>query len=168
MTTEVDDFLAHYGVSGMKWGVRRASDSVRSAVKRGSDKRKAKKDEIKANTKAAKAAGYSSSKRLNDLNNVGRNGTRRIEKRIANGESIGKARVKEYARSTGTGLAVGAGVLAVTYGPKMADRAAGNLASHINAKRGAEVARNLFADNKGLTSYSVVSLAFDKAKGSYG
>lgn len=33
MTLEVDEFLAHYGVSGMRWGVRRASP-IKSQTKR--------------------------------------------------------------------------------------------------------------------------------------
>jgi hypothetical protein len=34
MTQKVDDFLAHYGVPGMKWGVRRGSSNVPRLSKR--------------------------------------------------------------------------------------------------------------------------------------
>lgn len=33
MSTEVDDFLAHYGVPGMKWGKRRAGETAESRKK---------------------------------------------------------------------------------------------------------------------------------------
>ena len=33
MSDEVDDFLAHYGVKGMKWGVRRSDNSSEKAAK---------------------------------------------------------------------------------------------------------------------------------------
>jgi hypothetical protein len=167
MTDNVDDFLAHYGVKGMKWGVSRATDGVKSAVKRGKEKSAAKKAERQANSEAARAAGYTKMQRVNDLQNVGRGGTRKIEKRIANGETIVKARSKEYASSTAKGLAVAAAILAGPIALAALDKGAGNLAASIQGKRGAAAAAKIFADNKGLTSYNTVALAFDKASGAW-
>lgn len=52
MSVQTDDFLAHYGVKGMKWGVRRANlRESRDAVARA----KQDKEDAKARLKAAKA-----------------------------------------------------------------------------------------------------------------
>lgn len=179
MTNEVDDFLAHYGVKGMRWGVRKAASgissasssvrsTVRDAVQRSKDRRDTVKAERKANFDAARSAGYSNRMRMQDLNDVGRRGTRRIEARIAKGEKVNVARFKETVATTARGFAVGTAILATPIAIGATSRGLSNLAGSINAKRGAEAARKLFADSKGLTSYSTVALSFDAAKGAWG
>jgi len=158
MTDDVDEFLAHYGVLGMHWGQHKVVENFR-------EKRAATAELYKKNAAAAKAAGYQSRHRRADLSNVKLDGVRRIENRIANGQAVGKARAKEYARGTATGLAIGAGLFAVLFGPGMAKYGLQHLAGHLKVRAGAKAAANLFADNKGLTSYSTVALAFDKVKG---
>lgn len=174
--TDVDNFLAHYGVKGMRWGVRKAASGIASAttsatagvkdaVQRSKEKRAVTKAERKANFEAARDAGYTSKMRNQDLDDIGIRGTRRIEKRIAGGERIGTARFKETAASTARGFAIGTAILATPIAIGMTSQGLSNLANNINAKRGAEAARQLFADNKGLTSYSTVALSFNAAKG---
>lgn len=174
--TDTDEFLAHYGVKGMKWGVRRAASGVasatstatagvRDAVQRSKEKREATKAERKANFETARNAGYTSKMRNQDIDDIGMRGTRRIEKRITNGERIGTARFKETAASTARGFAVGTAILATPIAIGATSVGLSNLASNINAKRGAEAARKLFADSKGLTSYSTIALSFDASKG---
>lgn len=178
MADEIDDFLAHYGVKGMKWGVNKAASGisavgssinagVKDAVQRSKEKRDVKKAERKANFDAAQAAGYSSKMRARDIQDVGKRGVRRIEKRIANGERINRARFKESAASTARGFAVGAAILATPIAVGAASEGLSSLSKHINAKRGAEAAAKLFADSKGLTSYKTVSLAFNAATGAW-
>ena len=167
MSTEVDDFLAHFGVKGMKWGVSRASGSVKSAIGKRREKKAAVRKEREQNRDAAANAGYSSKQRRADFENLGRGGMRRVEKRIASGESIRAARTKEYASSTAKGLAVGAAILGTPIAISATSRGLSNLASSINAKRGAEAAAKLLADSKGLTSYKTIALAFDEATGRY-
>lgn len=178
MTDNVEDFLAHYGVKGMKWGVRKAASSISStgssvragikdAVQRSKEKREVVKAERKANYEAALAAGYTQRQRYADSEQVGIRGVRRIEKRIANGEKIGSARFKERAASTARGLAIGTAILATPIAIGATSQGLSNLASNINAKRGAEAARQLFADNKGLTSYKTVALSYNAAKGTW-
>lgn len=167
MSTEVDDFLTHYGVKGMKWGVSRARDSMKSAAGKRREKKAAVLKERVQNRDAATNAGYSRGQRRSDFENLGRGGMRRIEKRIASGESIGSARTKEYASSTAKGLAVGAAILGTPKVIGAASRGLSGVATKINAKRGAEAAAKLLADSKGLTSYKTVALAFDEATGRY-
>lgn len=167
MSAEVDDFLAHYGVKGMKWGVTRASNSVKSAVGKRREKKAAVKKEREHNRDKAAEAGYTRRQRAKDFENLGRGGMRRVEKRIASGESIGKARTKEYASSTAKGLAIGAAILATPVAIGATSRGLSNLASSIDAKRGAEAAAKLLADSHGLTSYKTVALAFDAATGKW-
>ena len=56
-TTPMDDYLAHYGVKGMKWGVRRALASGNSA-RLGRQYAKAQKKLAKLEKRAAKAETY--------------------------------------------------------------------------------------------------------------
>lgn len=174
--TDVDNFLEHYGVKGMKWGVRKAasgiasatssaSAGVRDAVQRSKERRENTKAERKANFETARDAGYTPRMRNQDIDGIGIRGTRRIEKRIAGGERIGTARFKETAASTARGFAIGTAILATPIAIGATSQGLSNLASNINAKRGAEAARQLFADSKGLTSYSTVALSFNAAKG---
>jgi len=176
MTNNADDFLAHYGVKGMRWGVRKAASGiasatssvnagVRDAVQRSREKREVVKAERKANFEAARNAGYTSRMRNLDIDDIGVRGTRRVEKRIADGERIGTARFKERASSTARGFAVGAAILATPIAIGATSQGLSNLANSINTKRGAEAARKLFAESKGLTSYSTVALSFNATKG---
>lgn len=180
MTDNIDDFLAHYGVKGMKWGVRKAASGVASgaasagssikagvkdAVQRSKEKRQVVKAERKANFEKAREAGYSARMRNKDLGEIGKKGVLRVEKRIANGEKINMARFKESVASTARGFAVGSAILATPVAIGATSRGLSNLASNINAKRGAEAAAKLLADSKGLTSYSTVALAFNATNG---
>lgn len=63
--------LFHYGVKGMRWGVRRPVDSTTGLIRKGSEERKenrAAKRETKAQKFEAKAEGYRS--RIDNLKNV--------------------------------------------------------------------------------------------------
>jgi hypothetical protein len=164
MADNVDEFLAHYGVLGMQWGKRKAKEPKQTRAQ----KKKAVAAERKANQQAARKAGYTPTMRIDDMSQVYLNGVRRIEKNVANGKSVAAARVQEYSRATAVGLGIGASLLALRLSPMLLRKAnvgLSTLASNINAKRGAKAAADLFANNKGLTSYSTVALAFDKAKG---
>lgn len=148
---EITNFLAHYGVRGMKWGQRR---------------RAVKAERVENRDKAA-ASGYSPSSRFGDYKNIGIRGVRKIEKRIAGGESIRAARTKEYASSMARGLAVAAAIIATPIAIGAASRGLTNVSHNINAKRGAAAAATILADTRGLTPYSTVALAFNSATNSW-
>lgn len=147
MTDEVDDFLAHYGVKGMKWGERRA----------------AKKQVRTDNANKAREAGYSTRARNYDMSNVGKKGVRKIEARVAAGESVRKAKAKVYTSTMLKGYAVGTAMMATPFALAAGTAGLQSLANSVNAKRGAAAAATLLADTRGLTSYSTVALAFDAA-----
>lgn len=151
MADNVDNFLAHYGVRGMKWGQRR----------------RAVKAERKANTEKAAKAGYSSASRFNDQQNIGNRNVRKIEKRIASGETVRSARAKEYASSTAKGLAVATVIIGTPIAIGAASRGLTGLSNNINAKRGAAAAAKLLADTRGLTPYNTVGMAFNAATNSW-
>lgn len=169
MTDNVDDFLKHYGVKGMRWGVSKAANGISSGVRKAVQKNKKKREAVKADREAtsesAKAAGYHPRMRKLDLDDIGKRGVRRVEKRIANGEGITSARIKEHAGKTARGMAAGAAIIATPFMLNSMSRGLSTLAKNIDAKRGAEVARNLLADSRGLTSYQTVALSFNAAKG---
>ena len=170
--TNTDDFLEHYGVKGMKWGVSKAASAgssvragVKDAIQRSREKREVVKAERIANRDGARKRGYTERMRAQDYQDMGARGMRRVEKRIANGEKIGKARFKERTASAARGFAVGTAILATPIAIGATSQGLSTLANSINAKRGAEAARKLFADSKGLTSYSTIALSFDASKG---
>lgn len=148
---ELGTFLEHHGVKGMKWGQRRREV----------------KAQREATTAKAEAAGYSRGTRFSDQQNIGNRGVRKIENRIAAGESIRSARTKEYASSTAKGLAVAAAIFATPIAIGAASRGLSGLSNNINTRRGAAAAATLLADTRGLTSYNTVGMAFNAATGTW-
>lgn len=175
------DELAHYGVKGMRWGVRRDSD----------DKGPSKSQRIKADRAAAKAELPARDAELKavlaewKVAAKERNQTKRktperaaadakldaIDKRVnkaddAWADTYSRTFQKtpgEHAREWGGLAAVLAGSVAVTYGPTLLRNAASSAA----ARRGAAEAASAMADSRGLTSYRTIALAFDAVSGTW-
>lgn len=105
--TDVDDFLAHYGVKGMKWGRRKSRNE-----------------------------NYSDNQVRRDQEVYGMRGSRRINKALNKGNSIGTARAVEktrrdnvmaknpYHRQVGKIVGAGVGIIGVNVGISAAKRAA--------------------------------------------
>lgn len=140
------------GVKGMKWGVRKAVDTVKTA-------RAAEKQERTANTQAARSAGYSSVKRFSDRALLGGRAVRKIEKEIAESGDVKAVRAKTYA----VGAAATAALMAAPAVGSLAKSALTNAAAARTAAAGAKATADLFANTSGLTSYRTASLVFDSA-----
>ena len=80
---EYYDYLAHFGIKGMKWGVRRYQNKDGSLTPAG--KRRYSED-------------YSEKQRIRDRKIYGKGAEKRINKRMLNGESIQSARHDEVVR----------------------------------------------------------------------
>lgn len=151
--------LTHYGVPGMKWGVRRSQATL----------------DRKAGRKALSDKNYNKSQRTADKRSYGKLGVKRIEKRVGKGRSVQSARRREVGARIATGLIAGT-VANVTLNAianpdavrtlgnavlKDADRALRNRVARQNASfaaEGAKAAASIFSDSRGLTSLNTISL----------
>ena len=90
---EEDSDIVHYGVKGMKWGVRKSEYESMSRK----DRRKLRKRKNKD---------YDDEKRLMDKYTLGGGSVRRINKRMNKGATYKQAKRREYARRFATTLAL--------------------------------------------------------------
>lgn len=103
------DYLAHYGVKGMKWGVRKRINSYRA-------NRQAKKQAIADERASNRAAGnhrkgtynknYTSRQRSDDYIDYGLAGERRISRDMDKGKTLSEARRSEARRKAVKGVAL--------------------------------------------------------------
>ena len=142
----VEEFISHYGVPGMKWGKRKASSET------------------------PRASGYSDRMVSNDTKRLGKKSVKNINDAVAGGKSLKTARNEEYdrratQRSKRNAAIVGAGVLGVMYGPLIAEVAVRSLNSAVLAKRtsnGKKYAEQMMRDRTtALTNYDTVHMRFD-------
>ncbi len=153
--------LSHYGVKGMKWGVRRSEAQLEKAA------RKERSDK-----------NYSAKQRANDKQEFSRHGVKRIAKRVGKGQSVTQARNREAGREIVDGLiAAGAfaGLSMALGNPTIANGLATRIVSTAqtadaglrdrvnrqNAEKvaaGARATAAIFSDSRGLTDINTISL----------
>lgn len=106
----MENYLAHYGVLGMKWGVRRSQSQLDRAA--GRQARKQKRD--------APNPKYTRSMQKTDKDIYGSRATKRINRRVNKGKSVNQARLMEIGRQ-----AVIAGVATAAFQIAFVDIASG-------------------------------------------
>lgn len=141
----LEEALAHFGVRGMKWGVRRATPRPES-LSRGQDKYNAQQH--------------------------GKRGAERIRQRVAGGMDLKTAREAEHIRNQKQAKAVVYGALAAYAAVRIAPvvkkytmAALETAANQRMAAAGAKAAAEAFSNSRGITNYSTINLAFNGAKG---
>lgn len=149
---EKDAFLAHYGVPGMKWGKRRA----------------ARNQERQQNQDKAREKGYTAQQRSTDVALVGKSVARKVDKRVANGEAVDKARASESTKAVVKASVVAAAIYVAPKLIALGARKLDNALASAAISKGEKAAADLFASSKGVTSYKTISLAFDGARGVWG
>lgn len=129
-----NNYLAHYGVKGMKWGVRRARKKAvrtrrKNAQRADRDKwRSMSRSERRRNRDKANAR-YTKADRSTDQSILGRGGVRRINRRMNKGQSHGQAFLREAGRAAAvaTMASVGYGVIQTAIERPDAFKAAGRV-----------------------------------------
>lgn len=98
-----NDFLAHYGVKGMKWGVRRERKKSAARQDREAWKSMSRKERKANRDKRNKR--YTQLDRDIDKQYYGKGGVKRINRRMNKGQSHARANLTEAARTTAIGTA---------------------------------------------------------------
>ena len=115
-----DSYLAHYGVKGMKWGVRRQQRRAAARQDRNAWRSMSKKERKANRDKRNKR--YSNVDRSVDKVTYGRGGVKRINRRMNKGQSHARASLTETARNTaiasGATFAAVAGLGLYSMGPE--------------------------------------------------
>lgn len=144
--------LIHFGVKGMHWGVRK-------------DKR----------PELAPHSGATSRQHEHNRRVYGNKGARNINEQLHKGVSLNKARKDEHARQWSRNkkvlFAMFAAWAAIRLGPALMGSMNKTLSSAAGKRmqaNGAKAAANLFADTRGIPSYSTVNVVFDAASNTWG
>lgn len=141
-------YIAHHGIKGQKWGVRRFQNEDGSYTDTGKKRRSTSTGYEASNSKtkrkgfdAVRDKNYSKDDARSDLKNYGYGAAKRINRRIKQGSSLEDARAKEdisyeatkkFAKKVNTAVSVGVGY----EGAKMGYHAARHVADALMSKAG--------------------------------
>lgn len=165
MSTEIDNYLAHYGVVGMKWGKRKGGSSGGSSG--GKSKRSSKNQPMHES--------YSKNSQRYDASMYGAKYTKDVNNSLHAGKDLKSARKDASAklrRKATVQTAVAVGIYgAYVAGPQLAyvGRSAKMKIDQATMaqqkKNGEKYAANLFADKNGLGSKPTVNLGYNSDTG---
>lgn len=153
---EVDDFLAHFGVKGMKWG-----------------KHNSKQVAVPA---APRAAGYTDRMQKNDFRRVGKQkGIEKVHQKVADGTPLNKAREQvandRYKKKAQITTAVLGGAYALSIAAPMIKEFAGIALDQAvvrkKASNGQKYAAKMFSDSHGIASYSTIRMEQNPTTGNW-
>lgn len=97
-----DPYLAHYGVKGMKWGVRRQRRKASALKDRNAWREKSRSERKKTRDQPNKR--YTKNDRYWDETTYGKKGVKRINRRMNKGQTHGQAERREVARQAATAI----------------------------------------------------------------
>ena len=147
--SEVQSFLEHHGVRGMKWGVHRAKTQLHENYSRGQHDYDAKE--------------------------YGEAHAKRVNKYMHQGMSIGDARERSKKFARKKNAAITAAFVAAYYAPQVMNASSRVLNSALLAKKAsngakfaAKQAATRLADTHGLTNYQTVRLDYNHGTGVWG
>lgn len=109
----MENYLAHYGVLGMKWGVRNAESRRRlGGPSPRVDARKKKRAAARVEKKRLKApnAKYTKDQRTSDALLLGNRGVKRINKSMNQGKTLNQARLSAAGKGVAEAILVGGAV----------------------------------------------------------
>lgn len=162
--SDVEAFLAHHGVRGMKWGHR-----------------KSKAPSVSRKRLSAKelSTGYSKGQYEYDRQRFGTKGANRINEHVSKGGDLKEGRVTEHQAKVKRQKIVGAAVLtaylAASFGPAIMDASARSLNTAVLNKRAsnaekfaAQRAAQRMSDIRGIANYSTVHLNYNPSTGVWG
>ena len=131
-----EEALAHFGVKGMRWGVRKRPNS-----------------------------GFSDDQRAAVRAKYGKRGEKRVNKRLNKGKSLEKAIRGERNRRiiVRTAVVLYAAMVGKNLLDRFGPTLASNIAAKAAAKNGARAAADAMSSH-GITSYQTVNVAFNAAK----
>lgn len=92
-----DDYLAHYGVMGMKWGVRHDERRAALVSKRNANTAKISKYQNKLNTVGAQKRAAKAAKYQHKVDKLQRKASK-AQKRLSKGKSISRSQMKKLAK----------------------------------------------------------------------
>lgn len=151
----VDDFLAHYGVSGMKWGRRKGSNNKQVAIPR--------------------AVGYTNRMQKNDFRRVGKQkGIEKVHQKVASGVPLSKAReqvVSDRHKRNAMKVQLGIAAVGLAYAAPVLKEIGGMALDQAvvrkKAANGRKYAQNVMADKRGLTNYSTIRMEKNPTTGNW-
>ena len=157
----VEEFLAHYGIPGMRWGKRTKSSASANTTQ----------GEL-----PPRAVGYTDKMQKNDFRRVGKQkGIEKVHQKVADGTPLKKAREQVATERYNRNAKITTGVLAGAYvasiiGPTLKEMGGIALDQAVvrkKASNGKKHAATLFSDSHGIANYDTIRMHQNPTTGNW-